>query len=206
MLRPMLRRLWANSMLTVWVVLLVPPGASFAGTTRQDERPKPVPVEEYPIYDRVVIDKFLTSRTRMVVIQRFTATRLVPQATEPPDRVFFDEHDFFGRSLDGDLITDFLYKARRPLELESRFDFDVPYRFASGHGAEGREVSRAGPPPVIGILEFSRVAFDRRESQALVYVGIDRPDRTGAGFLFWLRRTGREWEIVDSEVVWVARP
>lgn len=219
MLRNMQRGSWAQAVWTVCLVMLFPPAVSSAGAARQEEQPKPIPVEEYPIYDRVVVNKFLTSRTGMVVIRRLTATRLVPMAKEPPDRIFFEKNDFFGRALEADLITDFLYKTRRSWRLESRFDFGVPYTFATGNEVEGLKVSlapipiqappsprREVPPPTLGVLEFSRVAFNRPESQALVYVGIDRPDRTGAGFLFWLHRTGQEWQIMDSEVLWVARP
>lgn len=203
----------------VCCVVLFPSGASSAGAVPQEEQPQPVPVEEYSIYDRVISEKFLTSRTRMVIIQRLTATRVVPGSEEPPDRMFFHQNDFFGSALEANLITDFLYKTRRSWRLESRFGFGVSYAFAADNQAQDLEVSlapvptqdappprRGGPPPTIGVLEFSRVAFNRPESQALLYVGIDRPDRTGAGFLFWLHRRGREWLIVDSEVVWVARP
>ena len=179
---------------------------------------EPVPVEEYPIYDRVVQDKFLTSQTTLVVIDRLTVARLHPEAKEPPSLAFFRENDYFNGRLRPDLVTDFILKNSRPFRLEARFNFGAPYRFVSGGELEAPEVFLAPiptrfpradvtqvPRPVIGKLGFSRVAFTPRADQALVYVADDRPDGTGAGFLVWLRRLDRDWEILDTEVLWVAR-
>ncbi len=182
------------------------------------EKPELVPPEEYLIYDRVIQDKFLTSQTTLVLIDRQTVTRLNPQDKEPPTRASFEENEFFEGTLELDLITNFLAKIRRPSRLEARFNFGVSYRFVSGQEAERPEVSLApipaawprgrpaqGPPSAVGTLGFSRVGFNRGQTQALVYVGDYRPDGTGAGFLILLRRTGQTWEILDTEVVWVAQ-
>ncbi len=179
---------------------------------------EPVPVQEYPIYDLVVQMKFLSSQTTLVVIDRLTVTRLHPEAKEPPSLAFFQENDYFDGRLRPDLVTDFILKNSRPFRLEARFNFGVRYRFVSGGEMEEPEVSLApipagfpyadltqAPRPIIGKLGFSRVAFTQRADQALVYVADDRPDGTGAGFLVWLRRQDRGWEILDTEVVWVAR-
>lgn len=175
----------------------------------------PVPQEEYPIYDRVIQTKFLTSQTALVVIKRFTVTRLGPDPEEkPPTRADFEARGFFNGLLQRDLVTDFILKIHRPYRLEPRFNFGVAYRLVSEEGGEA-EVSLA-PIPVefsppgyaestIGVLEFSRVGFNRRRDQALVYVGNTRPDGTGGGFLVLLGRYGPDWTVLDTEVLWVAR-
>lgn len=183
-----------------------------------EQKLEPVPIEEYPIYDRVVQDKFLTSQTTLVVIDRLTVTRLHPEAKEPPSLAIFRENDYFDGRLRPDLVTEFILKSSRPFRLEARFNFGVRYRFISGGELEEPEVFLAPiptrfpradvtqvPRPVVGKLGFSRVAFTPRADQALVYVADDRPDGTGAGFLVWLRRLDRDWEILDTEVLWVAR-
>lgn len=185
------------------------------------EAPQGVSPEEYPIYDLVITRKFLTSQTQLVVIRSLTATRLGPFTDEPPSEEFLVANEFFGRPLAPDLISDFVRKMRRPSRLERALTLGVPYqliRQGEGEG-EGRRASvgpiRAqhaqgpqgdGPPVVVGLLELSRVGFNRRENEALVYVGIDRPDRTAAGFLIWLYRAGRSWHIADTEVLWTAAP
>jgi hypothetical protein len=54
-------------------------------------------------------------------------------------------------------------------------------------------------------LEFSRVAYERNENLALVYVGNYRSDGTGAGFFMVLQPQPSGWEIQDTEVVWTMR-
>ena len=184
-----------------------------------EQKLEPVPAEEYPIYDRVVQEKFLTSQTTLVVIDRLTITRLHPEAKEPPSLAFFRENEYFEGRLRPELVTDFILKSSRPFRLEPRFNFGVPYRFVSGGELEEPEVFLAPIPagflpphlaqdarPVIGKLGFSRVAFTQRADQALVYVADNRPEGTGAGFLVWLRRLDQGWEILDTEVLWAVRP
>lgn len=198
------------------ILLLHSTVASSAESSEQ--KLEPVPVQEYPIYDLVVQMKFLSSQTTLVVIDRLTVTRLHPEAKEPPSLAFFRESEYFDGRLRPDLVTDFILKNSRPFRLEARFNFGVRYRFVSSGELEEPEVSLApiptrfpradvtqAPRPVIGKLGFSRVAFTQGADQALVYVADDRPDGAGAGFLVWLRRQGWGWEILDTEVVWVAR-
>jgi hypothetical protein len=219
MLRNMTVKYVMRFFITAPVVILASTALLGVKAADPPERPEPIPVRDYPIYDRVLIDKFLTSQTTLVVIQRLTATRVAPWEKEPPKRWFFEVNDFFGKRVDDDLITDFILKIARPWRLESRFNFGVSYRFAAGDGLEEPEVSVApmlaqfaqpsqglGAPPTVGVLQVSRVAFNGRETQALVYVGVDRPDGTGAGFLVWLERGDEQWSIFDTDVLWTVRP
>jgi hypothetical protein len=174
------------------------------------------PAEDYPVYDQVVQSKFLTSGTTLVIIERMTTTHMLPESPVLPTLAFFEEQAFFDSRLPRDLILDFLFKNQRPFRLGSLFRFGVPYRFISGEGEPESEATLRGMPwrPVnlvqdsdsIDRLAFSRVGFSSRQDQALVYVANDRPDGTGAGFLVWLRTEGTRWDILDTEVVWTARP
>ncbi len=199
-------------------VLVVSAGWASAATQPKGEDSQPVPMEEYPIYDEVIRNKFLTSHTRLVIIQRLTVTKLRPFQTHAPDRRFIQENVGFSNFLEPDLIADFLLKITRPSRLQGRFGFGVPVRFATGHQLEGPEVSLRpipvqalppqgvpDPPHTVGVLEFSRVGFDRTETQALVYVGVDRIDETGAGFLIWLQGAGHAWSVIDTEILWIRR-
>lgn len=208
--------LWALTLTMVGLLLNASAHSAFAETPAI--KPEPVPTEEYPIYDRVVQAKFLTSQATLVIVNRLTVTSLIPNG-QPVSRAFFEEKQFFGGALSRDLVADFLVKSTRPWRLEARFKFGVPVRFVSGDELEGTEVFLAPiparlpgeqhaqvPPTTVGILEFSRVGFSPRGDHALVYVGDDRADGSGAGFLVWLRRLAQGWEILDTETLWVARP
>lgn len=186
------------------------PGASATPTASA------IPADDYALYDQVVIKKFLTSRMLLVVLERVTVSRLLPDQREPTTISFFDEQGYFNGALPRELIRDFVEANREPGRLEGRFRFGVRYRFVPGNAAEepevelGRLVSTGDTrpslaPPVLDRLAFSRVGRTIRNDQALLYVEHVRPDGTGAGYLVWFRRRAQEWTIVDMEVVWTAR-
>jgi hypothetical protein len=174
----------------------------------------PVPIDEYPVYNQVIDAKFLTSQTTLVLIDKLTVTGLEPDGP-PPSRTYFEQNRFFDGKLDSSLVTDFLLKTTAPSRLEPRFNFGVSYRLVSGEDPEQPEVAAAlpvqfAPPPsaphTVGRLLLSRVAFSQRREKALVYAAEDRPDGTGGGLLIFLQRRGQEWSILDTEVLWTARP
>jgi hypothetical protein len=191
--------------------------SSALGAAPQDQT-QAIPPEEYPIYDLIIHEKFLTSLTVLVMIDRMTVTKLGPEENSPT-RTFFEEQRFFDGALPADIMADFILKSRQPWRLESLFNIGVRYRFVSGGAMEEPEVSLAPIPAArrlstkflrfdptrIGVLKFSRVGFNRRENEALAYIGDHRPDGSGAGFLIFLRRAGQNWEIVSTEVLWIAQ-
>lgn len=186
--------------------------------------PEPVAAEEYPIYNRVVDGKFLTSQTEIVFIGQVTVIHLGPGEEDRPSRAYFRERGLFAGLLEPALLTDFIIKNSRPGRLEEKFNFGVRYRFVPGDGDDmhGPEVSLAPipvaataaeearlvqeAPRLIGVLRFSRVGFTPRQDKALVYVEEERADGTGSGFLILLARRTRSWDFVDTEVLWVTRP
>lgn len=182
-----------------------------------EPKPPPVPEEEYPIYDLVVQAKYLTSGTRLVLIERLTAARMEKDEREYLSPEFFEEQNVFGGTLPASLLHDFFFKLKTPARLEAKFGFGVPYRFFSDGVPEDPEVSLAPIPVVrrpvpaqeapktIGVLRFSRVGFTPREDEALVYVEEERPDGAGGGLLVRLRRRGTQWSITETDVLWVAR-
>ncbi|MBS0171604.1 MAG: hypothetical protein JSR62_14735 [Nitrospira sp.] len=178
----------------------------------------PVPAEDYVLYDLAVEGKFLTSRTKLVVIERMTATHLHPEDPRVPTAAWFAEQDLFDHRLPQDLIRDFVAKTQWPSRLDTRFGFGVRYRFVSVDGGVDAETALLTPPvaqrvqeerdvpDIIDRLAFSRVGFTVRGDQALLYVANPRPDGTGAGFLLWFVRRQKTWELYDTEVLWVSRP
>lgn len=206
---------WHAALLFVSLVM-VDPATVFAVT--MPELPESVPAEDYALYDLAVEDKFLTSGTKLVVIERMTATYLHPDEPHLPTVAWFAEQDLFDHRLPQDLIRDFVAKAQRSSRLEAQFHFGVRYRFVSGEGVPDAETALLivpvaqrveegrGAPDIIDRLAFSRVGFTLRGDQALLYVANPRPDGTGAGFLLWFIRQQKAWRLHDTEVVWVSRP
>lgn len=167
-----------------------------------------IPAEDYALYDQTIESIFLTSYTRLVVIERMTLVRLLPDQKEPITIGSFHDRNFFMGRLPSDLVRDFVGANREAGRLEGRFQFGVRYRFVTRHSLEEPEVSAAVPVQAVPVLErlaFSRVGRTLRHDQALVYVEQMRPDETGAGFLVWFHREGREWRIFETEVIWTIR-
>jgi hypothetical protein len=183
-----------------------------------------VPLEDYPLYDLIVDEKFLTPESKLVLLERATLTRLHPEQQGSLRLQTFQDYEIFDGRLPMDLVRDFLFKNQTSSKLEGHFGFGVRYRFVSGNGAEQQqetsltplpvsqstprfmqEESLDEPPAVIDRLSFSRVAYSFGREHAFVYVEYNRPDGSGAGFAVWLRSAGSRWGIFDSELVWAAR-
>jgi hypothetical protein len=215
-----LRRRYARLMMqrmTVSVLLLLT-CLAVPGFLPAKERPAKsvIPEDDYGLYNEVVAKKFLTSQTQLVVIERMTVSRLLPNQKTPPPIALFDEQGYFNDALPMDLVRDFVGVNQEPGRLEERFHFGVRYRLVSNNLAEEepevtsglpvkvRPAGPAGAPSVVDRLAFSRVGRTLRNDQALLYVEHVRPDGTGAGFLVWFRRPRLEWTIADTDVVWTA--
>lgn len=178
-----------------------------------DQNGSVIPAEDYELYDQAVTSKFLTSATRLVVIERMTRFRLSPDQEGPTGMNDFQEAGYFAGELPVPLIREFIALNQQPGRLDGQFHFGVAYRFATGDRIEEPEVSLARPatvslarpvqaPSVLERLAFSRVARNFRHDQAILSVETLRPNGTGAGFLFWFVRRGRDWTIFDTEVAW----
>ena len=220
----MMRRtvcVWALVSTLISASLTGPPSAAPAETP--PDSPPPVPLEDYPLYDLVVDEKFLTPETKLVLLERPTLTRLHPEQLGPLRLETFQEYEIFDGRLPIDLVRDFLFKNQTPSQCEGHFGFGVRYRFVSGNETEQRETALAPlpvslempkfvqegpldePPAVLDRLSFSRVAYSVGREHAFIYVEYNRPDGSGAGFAVWLRSSGSRWGIFDSELVWAAR-
>ncbi|MBM4133249.1 MAG: hypothetical protein FJ245_05700 [Nitrospira sp.] len=195
--------------------LLVVSGEGLAGD-RPHFKPAPVPSSEYPVYDRVIDAKFLTSQTERVLIGRLTVTRLGPGEKDVPGQAYFRERQPFDGSLEAELVTDFILKNSKPARLEDKFKIGAPYRFVSDEGMEEPEASLAPipaaflertqeAPSTVGILTLSRVGFSPRRDRALVYVEDNRRGGSGSGLLMLLAWRWKGWEFLDTEVLWVAQ-
>jgi hypothetical protein len=175
-----------------------------------------IPVEDYARYDQIITSKFLYSETQLVLLERRTATQISPEQEGPLTAVWVQQQGYFDGTLPAELVRGFVAANQDSVRLEGRFQFGTRYRFVSGNAVEEPEVSMAQPvltawfrslqaQPVLDRLVFSRIGYDLRQTQALVYVGNPRPDGSGAGFLVWMRRQGTAWSIWDTEVVWTVR-
>jgi len=207
---------WFSGVFVLSVALLSP-ASDAAGAAGPPEPVESVPADEYPFYDVAVEAKFLTSQTRLIILERMTTTQLHPDHLSAPTVAWFNEQGWFDGRLPHELIRDFVAKNQHPSRLEAHFTFGVRYRFVSGEGVPETEAGLFAIPVVrpvqelegeldtIDRLAFSRVGMTLRGDQALLHVANPRRDGTGAGFLFWLLRRQGVWGLYDTEVIWVAQ-
>ncbi len=171
---------------------------------------------DYDLYDRIIEDKFLTSQIQLVLLERMTVSRLMPNQPEPLTTAFVQQQRFFRGMLPQDLVRDFVEANQARSRLENRFRFGVRYRLVSADPTNDTEASRAFfvrthdplllyTPTVLDRLALSRAGRTVRNDQALVYIENRRNDGTGAGFLVWFQQGEQELEIFDTEVVWTIR-
>ncbi len=198
-------------------VALFPPLSYAVGAAGSPEQVESVPADDYPFYDLAVDAKFLTSQTRLIILERMTTTRLHPDQLLAPTVAWLAEQGWFDGRLPQDLIRDFVVRNQHPSRLDARFAFGVRYRFVSGDGLPETEAGLSVIPASLPVqdlegeldtvdrLAFSRVGRTMRGDQALLYVANPRRDGSGAGFLLWLQRRQAVWEVKDTEVVWVAQ-
>ncbi|MCP9445975.1 MAG: hypothetical protein NNA22_00185 [Nitrospira sp.] len=201
------------AILTVGCWLGLPWQAAFSNETGGNV--VEAPAEDYPLYDRAIERLFLTSRARLLLIERMTVTRLLPNQTEPMTVEWFYEQDYFMGRLPRELAHDFVHVNSAAARLEGRFRVGVPYRFLSNGLIEEPEVfSRKAlkvgrlaqaPMPSSEHLAFSKIGRTLRNDQALLYVEQVRSEGTGAGFLVWFERKGVDWKIIETDVVWTIR-
>jgi hypothetical protein len=200
--------------IVLFLVLLLSGSVGASGAVAESGRQaEAIPADDYALYDQVVTSKFLTSTTQLVVIERMTRLRLSPDQEGPTTIGAFQEQDSFDGELPTDLVREFVSANRSESRLEGRFHFAADYRFATEGRLEEPEVSLARPvtvaaalpvqaPLILDRLAFSRVARSLYNEHALLYVEALRPDGSGAGFLVWCRRQGRNWTLFDTEVAW----
>lgn len=205
--------MWQGARAAGWLALVLCLLLLGGRAVAQTQESVVVPIEDYPLYDQVVTSKFLTSETRLVLIERLTVSRLYPDQEVPTTIGLFEQNDLFDGRLPPDLVREFVLKNHQPARMAAHFNLGVRYRFVSPQGTEEPEVSLALPalwppgdltqdPSLLGRLVFSRVAYTPRSDQALLYVEQHRPDETGAGFLVWFRRQAAAWSIIDTDVLW----
>lgn len=198
--------LWSLPVLVVQLPVMVESGQAAASMSQED----------YSLYDRVIEDKFLTAQIQLVLLERMTVSRLVPDLAESMSLDFLQQQGYFDGMLPQELVRDFVGGNQTPVPLEPKFRFGVRYRFVSDETTEDPEAGAAVPvlsnparpaqaTSVLDRLAFSCVGRTLKNDQALVYVENVRPDGTGAGFLVWYRRQGQEWKLFDTEVVWTMR-
>jgi len=111
-----------------------------------------------------------------------------------------------------DAVANFYANTKETEQLENRLSLSVPYFLVTNEeinaifGARGNGWNNFYKkyPGAQGILLFSRVGFDRRRKQALVYAGDQSNYLGGAGYLVLLARKDGTWVVIKQAMIWIS--
>lgn len=179
-------------------------------------RQKPIPSatdDEYAIYSLIIRTRFAEKEVTKIVIQDRAGTPGILTAQMADGERQFEAYvRKMLPEVQAATVADFKGNGKEAGQLEKRFSINVPYFLVTSK--EISEIFHARGdawndfykkyPGAQGILSFSRVGFDRRRDQALVYYGNQAAWLGGAGYLVLLAKTNGSWVIVKTSMLWIS--
>jgi hypothetical protein len=187
------------------------------GLTRSSDRALIQDPEEYVVYSALLNSKFASAKVQQFVINDETSSR-----TKQPFIGFIGGRVGTGAKrpeTESDTMSDFDAKNNdNSCLLERRFDLKVEYILVADEklhiifvrDKDGHLDMESWPrfyklhPGTPGIVVFSRVGFNAKKDQALVYVAIQSGLVGGSGTYFVLAKSNKNWEIQNQIVMWLS--
>ena len=185
-------------MLTVGCICTAPLNAPTAQNDRQ--------ADEYDVYAALINEKYVHGEVELIVIVDRTATGLGDDLDKTLEYVAESIPD-----VQKGTLGDFKTQNDQSYPLPDDFDLDVTHRLISQQ--EMTEVFSEGDgwdefytkyPNSQGTMTLSRVGFNRKRDQALVYVGNQSHWLGGAGYYVLLAKENQVWAIQSEVMVWIS--
>jgi hypothetical protein len=170
--------------------------------------------EEYAVYSALLNTEYASANVKRFVITRETDSRTThpfrgfiggwaPSGAKRPETEPATKSDFDGKN-DKSCLLD-----RRFADLKTQYDLVTSDELhgifvldADGHvNEESWAPFYKRYPGAAGILTFSRVGFNSKKHQALVYVAIQRGLLGGSARFFVLAKINKTWEVRKQVVV-----
>ncbi len=167
-----------------------------------------VSTDEYRVYDAVLAKLYPDTKASAkdgaaeFVILSPTTVYLVNGSAEISDQVIKDWTDHF-RELSGETIVDYLTQRTRTAVIKPSFKLRFDYAVRDASGPWLSEATRQKKEMAnYEVVRFSRVGFDRRGSEALVYMSYYCGPLCGHGGYFLLARIETQWRVTRVNWVW----
>jgi hypothetical protein len=194
---------WVVAALLIVIVSVVysQRGADPAGVTEEELRR-----EEHAVYSALINERFAQDKSKSVVICEFTTRRGIDLLRERFRYIY-------GRisGLSRGTANNFLRK-REPVRLSDDF-FNVDVKCIVMSKGEEKQVfgdSRAWErfyekyPASSGLIRMSRVGFNRRMTEALVYAENQSDYLAGSGVFYLITKEDKVWRVSGELPVWIS--
>jgi hypothetical protein len=163
---------------------------------------------EAEVYSTVIREMYGREGGSILTIQSQTTSRTLPKTDLAETLRKVTEQD--PNSVGPETTADFLEKNQEPHNLSQRFNTNIEYKLLSKEELDRIFSEGRGWPEYYaayhaqGIIEFSRVGFNRGMDQALVYTGIQSGLKTGSGYYVLLSKENNAWAIKHKFEVWAS--
>jgi hypothetical protein len=185
-------------------------------TPAQNSEAMPIPdLDEYTVYSAVLNSKYASTKDEQIVINAET--------TSGPKRSFISFRGAYvgpkrRPELESSTTSDFDEKNRTSWLLEKRLDLKLNYVLVTSdelrttfrldaHGLPNKrtwEEFYLHYPGSSGLGSFSRVGFNAKHDQALVYIAVQHGLVGGSGRFCVLSRSDMMWKIQEEVLVWLS--
>jgi hypothetical protein len=155
-----------------------------------------VSADEYAVYSALIEAKYIKSGTELAVIQ--THTRL----------------DTMGASVPKEFADMLSAKNKSAYTFERRFDIRVKYvllddkqldeLFHTDLEKGWEDAYWKQYPHATGLLSFSRVAFNAKGDEALLFASEVCGPLCGYGYLFRFKKDQGRWKFVNEQFLWIS--
>src|SRR5262249_31997876 len=161
--------------------------------------------DEYELYSTLIESQCMKPAIKRIVIQNQTIDGF-------SGSLFGDKLESWNKymAVERGTLDDFASKAGRNELLSERFKLSVPYSLISlesfkeillHNPINGWDAFYAKYPDSAGCITFSRVGFNKKKDQALVYVDIGRYVRNSEGsYMLFIKENGR-WVLKQKRTV-----
>ncbi|HEX8566604.1 MAG TPA: hypothetical protein VF648_13240 [Pyrinomonadaceae bacterium] len=163
--------------------------------------------DEFLVY-KAILQGFIRKETKRLVIKKQTST------------VSENFASFFGEGLPNILppllketVDDFSSRNQKSATLTNKFDLNVKINFVGEEinklfennavgGKDGWKIFNKKYPNANGIIEVSRVGFNKSKTQALISLGQSCGWLCGNGSFRLLTKKNNKWEIENTYTTW----
>jgi hypothetical protein len=174
-------------------------------------------IDEYAVYSDLLNAQFSSSKVQQFVINNETSSK-----TKAAFVGLIGAFVGTGASrpqTEPDTKTDFDQKNEESNVLERHFELNIPYVLLSSNDLraifvpdgndhhldmDGWKRFYSQYPGAAGVLAFSRVGFNSKKNQALVYVRIQYNLLGGKAWFVVLSKTEKNWKIEKQVLMWMS--